>query len=460
MTRIVYWNISKFGTNKIADPKHPLSSVARRNLIRSVITAAQPDILVVGEVSARRSYPPGMLTSGAGLDVCTTLLAWLRGIAGDWRLVPPLVVGRIGSAEAVAIFYRGMIGAAGTRIFTGPYWSSGTIPAYSSPPGAGVPAPGNAYVGAAAALLVPSRTVPAGGLFNPGAEENRLAACIDFHMAPAAGMAGWTIDFINRRQPYMCTFCETDAAGAVRNLTLIAVHPPPGAPDAILATLAASQEIQRALGANEIRIVLGDFNMPLLNADGTPANPYGLPATFVPALRMQGPVPANHLDSYKGYATTHIKQPWRWNPVENKWDQTANFFSAIGTTREYPGLGYFGAAGFQNFYSIDNILVEQAAAPAAGYPSTVANTVVGTPYTDPFGRAVANNLPLGVINFARHFINPPPILAAPFTNFPWGAALEGTAPGFALGLNSNLISSPNYAHIYDTSDHFAVCADV
>jgi hypothetical protein len=461
MSRVLYWNISKFALNKIANPRQPVQSQSRRQLVSDVLTQSNADIIIVGEVSAR-GIPEGQLLRGQGYAGCQRLLQLLQAAdaAGDWRLVPPIGVGVGGKAEGVAVYYRGVTAAGGERIFTGPRRWSNAVP--GSPLPAASAAPSGHYPAAQQADFGVNRQVPPAAQHNPNGQENQLAPGLDYYAGP------FPHGFGGNRPPYCCTFCETNAAGAIaRELTVFAVHTSPSVPGAVLAPLAASTAVQSPLGANETRVVLGDFNLNLLDPAGNNAQPYGAFTVqgFTVLLDLPAAPPVANLDSYKGYVATHIRRPFI--PSGGGSRQLARFFSTAGSQQQYPSLRYIGAdPRWQNFYSIDNILVLQAAAPPGGHNMTVANVCTGTPFTDPFGfNGGGPVVPLGPIAFARQMAVPPPVpyapLPPPLNTYPWnGAPQNGIAPQFVTGANTTLVSFANYGRIYSTSDHFAVVADV
>lgn len=456
MSRVLYWNINKFSIRKINNPGTHATTVAsgaRLALIGSVLTQSGADIIAVGEVCTA-AVGPGRLIAGAGLLACRYLLVQLRAAQpdSDWRLVPPLVVGTAANKEGVAVYYKGTIiaaggGVIGSRIFTGPRkWSGGV-------PGASLlrnnPAHPGDYEADQQADLGPNRPVPAGALYNVGEAENQLAAGIDYWpIAAAAGAA--PLAFAPYREPYCCSFCETNAAGAVqRNITIFVVHAKPADPMTTLENLSMSEECSSALEGGETRVVMGDFNLNLLEADGSNALPYVNfeEDDYTVLLTMPQDPPAGaaaDIEAYKSYAMTHLKAAALHDNL---------FFSAGGVAKQYPGFGYKSTQWRGKLtYSIDNILVRQAAAPADGYQATVANVCVGTPYADPFAFGAA--VPLGPIEFARHIFPALPAMG-PCSDFPWVA---GVAPQFEPGSNNVLMA--RYRLIYSTSDHLAVVANV
>jgi hypothetical protein len=456
MTRIVYWNLKQFSGNKIASgsggrvkgrggmPENT-ASFFRRWGILNVINALNPDILVVGEVTSGHRGPGQLVSDSQGRRGCLLLAQRLRAwdALADWRLVPPLQVGTGRRTEGVAIFYKGLTAAGGGRFFTGPYrWSGGGAGAAMAPPAVGVDYPPlirEALVGPSGGPApLPSRNVPNLAQHNGGQPEAMLAASVTLHEAAT----GNVYDFGNLRQPYFCTFCETDAMGAVsRNLSLFAVHSPPDAvlAPAFLTILGDSAEVSGALGGNEVRVVLGDFNVNLLDAQAAYANVYANLINYAPLLLPTAAAPAAgpFRQSFRGFFTTHIK------PKPVLWQQGAAALS-------YPGYAYMGSARVASFYSIDNILVRRGLGPAPASQVTIANTVTGVPYANPPGPAYpVMAAPPGTVPVNHQFIG---------YAGPWPARPD--APAFQRGLPNALMAWRNYGHVYGVSDHFAVFANV
>lgn len=469
MTRLLYWNLDGLTLDTVADPLDPAQSASRRQLIRTIFAQAGADIIVVGGVSTAAAAP-GQLANGAGYSACRVLLQLLQGAdpTGDWRLVPPLVVGTGNLAEGVAVYYRGAIlsgnpaAQSGERIFTGPRRWGTTIPGSSLPRGSASIA--GTYPAPQAADFGTARAIPAGAQYNAPSggtapQENRLAAGIDYYVAPfsTAPPGPVPLVFTPLPQPYFCSFCETNMAGAVqRNLSVIAVHANAAAPLATLNALGVSDEAASPLGANETRVVLGDFNTNLLNPDGSRNGAAYAPfAKYTAALDMPvaAPAPA-HLQAYMSYAATRLRDP-------GSEGQSANFFFSNGSAIvEYPGFGYFGSESAPALFSTDNILVWQASPPTGGYPVTIANVCVGTPYQDPFGFNPKQGkpvVPLGAIPFSRQLLNPLPG-SGPAADFPWSGS--GAAPQLDPAANAILMSSANYGLVRSISGHFPVVADV
>ena len=474
MTRVLFWNIESFGINKIfsASRKRPRgkgglsdaqAAIDRCNTVRAVVDATIPDIIVIIETGSGDNAPNYLATQTSGMDALVWLQALLNSQAylavtpGGWNVVPPLFVGAGGRAETVGILYRRQDNA-GTvlRYFTGPnVWTGGYAGFSRNPVTGAVPAaypadPGLDING----MLVPAgvgggvvRAIPAGALHNGGRNENVVAARVDF-----TNPAGAAVAFAGLRQPTMATFTEANAAGAVqRNLSLFAIHSPPqgAAATAYMATLATLADIVNPLGANEQRVVGGDFNLNLFAANGTYSGAYDplLPAGGHDYRLLVSPtaagVPTN-LDQYMGYFSTHIRGQVSSKASRFLWSDVRG-----ARLSYYPGYGYVGSNFVRApFYAIDNILVWPYQG-GLNYDTTIMNTVVGTPL-DAAG-VVPDNPPVGTAVMGSRFQAPP---AAGWPEQPTAADYPG------VGGANRLIGWQNYGHIRNTSDHFAIFAEV
>ena len=242
MTRILYWNIEKFGSNKIANPsakrqrgstlKQNQSSVQRLNYVNrhfaltdNLGAVSPPDIIVVVEVSTGYDGR-GILARGAGADGARTLLTALRATTGNanWMLVPPL---QTGPREAVAVYFDST-----NYAFTGPgLWPGGVGPAVAPPaPGVVWVAPATVAYAPPFGALLPVAAAPVGGA-NAGTAQNELAAVTDFNFAAAHPNAGAAVPFGAMRAPYWVSFAEMPggALPIVRNISLFCIHSPANA---------------------------------------------------------------------------------------------------------------------------------------------------------------------------------------------------------------------------------------
>jgi hypothetical protein len=490
MSRILFWNIENYAIAKVNDPDLTVTGKRRRsvagglspneastqrvNLIAAVFVACAPDVIVINEVS---SGDDGQVraTNTGGIQGAVWLLNALRAAnpAMEWRMVPPLRIGTGGPQETMAVLYRGVTGPGTpgqvTRYFTGPNLWQGAQNGTSVVPAVGVV--GNAYPGVVApgdpdlnAMLVlpatAARNIPAGALHNGGGAipEDTVAARIAFQRTLPLG--GGAVAYGNFRQPYMVTFTEQNLAGALRNLTVFGIHAPPNVVGAtqIINNLSISVEVTAALGANETRVIGGDFNLELLAAGGGPSGVYAPLAPYQPLIQSLGappgvlppplppvpppPAPAP-LTVYRGFFSTHIKRSKKTLNSRILWSDAAN-------ASPYPGYGYHGSDRFPFVSSIDNILVWPLQGPPYNYRTTIMNPVVGTPFVAPYLIAGA---PIGTVVLAPQMNAPllAPLVWPPHPYAPYPTTQGGRA---------HLVGWTNYGRIRSTSDHFAVFAEV
>ena len=435
MSSVLYWNIQQFAENKINRPKiskrsrdgstvtndTPAKSADRRAYIVRHVNDLDPDIFVVVELSATFNANRGALCTGAGKTGGQFLLGLLQAINLNWRLIPALITG---ANESVAVFFRS------DRVeFTGPStWTGGNGPI------AGVIA-GNYPVD----WPLPAGNVNAASAFRANAALNQSAANV-FYQDNA--MPPVDIDFgTSTRTPYQTTFWDIVNN---RNINIFTVHAPTATADAttFLQNMALSPGISGAPVTNEVRLILGDFNLLLLTPDPDflvpPNNTYTdcyapLTAINAPAVSYKvallpnvgAGIPPAPLLGYRGYFGTQLaEKPTCWSTATN--------------IRYYPYYAYFSATKD----SIDNILY-WANPVIANQQITVINGVVGSPYdVVGAGATPANIAPHGTAIFATDIpcMLPNAPATAP-TKFAW--AVDAT--GFA-GWNQ-------YGKIYSTSDH-------
>ena len=426
MTRVLYWNIENFAVNKIQNPgakrkrgasiSEQDASAERLTYISRHVTETDPDIFIVVEVETPYNNNRGVLCGGGGQTGCLALLGHLQALA-NWCLVPPLITG---NKEAVAVFFR-----ADRVTFTGPdQWGGGvgpTLPTVTPITAQAYPAPWNTCL-------------PVG---------NYSAARVQF--PGMVGMPPANVNFgVDVRHPYQTTFL--DAGG--RTINIFTVHAPANfvGATAFLQTMTTMAAIDSAGAANELRLVLGDFNLTLLRvADSTYTDCYApftsLAAPYTVALAPAfGPMP-DPLLGYAGYFATHIR------PTDSAicWsDNQANAY--------YPGYFFVGDSNGAANASIDNVLY---LAGAGGLPAaaelTVINGLVGSPYSN--AGANPGGCPEGTQAFNRDInwqwagLNPQWVA-------PMGPAPD-VAPRYAQqpGVGSWFQGWNVYGKIRSTSDH-------
>ena len=438
MTRVLYWNIENFGINKIYNPntrkrktgsslKEADAANERLAEINTVLTAANPQVIVVVEVESAPFNGFGLLGTGAGtLGALGLQIVAQNALGGNWALVPPL---QTGPTEAVAVLYETT-----NRFFAGPYvWPGGVGPAIA--PGGGT----GAYPGPMAAWL-PAAAVPAGALQNVGTAQNLCAARASgfTHRAahPTNPGAPWAFRWFERA-PYQVSLFES--AGAGRNLTIFGIHAPSGGGGGqYLQDLSDIAEIVDNVGANEVRLVIGDFNVQLLTGTLAEDPAYGhLQARgYTLALAPLAPAPVAPA-GYATYYATHIRGQFK-----------AKCWPRGGAATDYPGYRYVGADHGPPAAAIDNAFFHYGAGIVAPGPAnfTIMNRVVGSPMNSiapPSGGA-----PPGAAALGRGTTVPPPAIA------------PAVGPAYNGGLKTSFQSWAEYGRIRSTSDHFALVIDV
>jgi hypothetical protein len=469
VTRVLYWNVNAFGdaslfTTRPGDPDPDYnappfqSATDRRTLFLNVAQAIQPDIISIVEVQ------PGQngIAQGAAIvePAAFKLLARLRqSVAADFQLIPPLVSGAGGRAEAVAIYYRRT-----PLLFLGPWgWNGGLserMANLGNPPGLGrYPA---ADWGAGAAAALPDEAVPPGWP-NAGCRQSGLAG--QWQYTNAHGV----VQFGNNgnRTPWLTCFGER-ASGRI--LKLFSFHAPPdqipeidyddanAAGAALSASVAGTRafaelaEISGAgnLAQNEVRCVLGDFNISAFDAHSD-LNSYAIfrNAHYTQQLNPIAQVnPIPYEWPQIGYYATHIKG---W--------QTANPWISVGideAIRGYPGFGYVSAKGRFGWYDvIDNVFTRYGANAGQANGMTIVNPVIGSPYvvgpTHP-ANVLRGTLPLGSqlgdLGAAFHYT-----LADAFA----GVAERDDEDG---SIRNDFQEWPNYRKIRSLSDHLPLAINI
>jgi hypothetical protein len=448
--RILYWNIEKFGINKFNDPdnhtRRPRTSLNRSqasherlDYIWEHLVAAAPDIIVIVELTTARDGAGYLVRGGSGTTATLQFLDIIRAATQEsWGLVPPL---QTGGREAVAVYYR-----LDKFVFAGPYlWPGGGGRAFE-------PADGH-QTGIYPHDFddeMPLGNVPA-GVPNAGMPMNRVAAATTGFRVTAADMlhAGDPVDFTGQRAPYWVTLAEMDHTvhppTVRRLLNLFAIHAPADdTAGAYLAKLGTVRQIVDNIQPNEVRVVLGDFNVNLLSngANRNQTQAYGTLLNAGYALGISRPGnPPNPIDGWGGYFATHLKP-----------DTDATYWSKLNPAQTvyYPGFGFTGSSFYANFYSIDNILTMYGGAAGAGIQNvTILNGIVGSPLA--VINAPPGNPPVGHVNFPILMRSPRFAVPAPVEP----PLLPGQVARIVLFRNWN-----NYLRIRSTSDHMAIVADL
>jgi hypothetical protein len=374
MTRVLYWNIENFGINKIDNPNlkkrkkgssqsEAVASSQRFAYVARHVAETDPDIFIIVEVETPWANNRGVLCGGSGAVGLTNLLVYLRTQDVNWHLVPPLITG---NKESVGVFFRN------DRVtFTGPeQWNGGvgpTVPGLAALASQPYPAPWN-------------NALPAG---------NNCAARVQFPSTAAVVPTPNVAFGVGVRHPFQTTF--TDATG--RTINIFTVHAPASfvGATAFLQNMTTMAVVAAPGAANELRLVLGDFNLSLLRvADSTYTDCYapftGLVNPYTVALLPGGAPPAPLL-GYAGYFATHMRTTGN-----------ARCWSENLTNAYYPHYFYTGDADGAANASIDNVLY---LAGVGGLPAAPALTVINGVVSSPYSNAGANpgGAPQGVQAF-------------------------------------------------------------
>jgi hypothetical protein len=487
MTRIMYWNVNNFGTERFFCQQY--RKVKRRKLnqgnlsdidaatdrfdaLYATIQQNLPDILVIVEVTTGTDNLP----EGEIIDERTSynLMEELRARTGNpnWYLVPPLVSGTQGRAEGIAVFYN-----SANLTFTGPWrWPGGFGPAdsvaaipnvnmgfYDQPytwranPNAAA-GPGNLPNPADPDNSLPNRVIPPDSAFNGGRFEYQVAGQWNYFVGGNPINAQLNFPAAGNRRPFLTTFYDTSVAvGGYthREIRLMSFHASPyqfqnnpvtglrEAGPAVNGTaeIANIFEMNQGLAPNQVNVIVGDFNVPLWAYGGValPTLAYNPIIALGYAQQLQQ-VPNAYPD--KAYRITHIRPADDATPYN---------------TNGYPGFGYMTEPELLGRYdAIDNIFVRYPPAPnmAGGPPATnmtIVNTATGSPYVGGAAPPLPPGVPAGTggaLVYAQALNNP--------ANLPIPA---GIAP-FDIGRVTSFQGWDNYRKIRSTSDHLALIVDV
>lgn len=452
MARILYWNIRQFAINKIDAPRAkrrwdgsfiiPPQPGYRKRVIRTTITQNKPDIFVVVETSTGAGAA-GTLISAGGADGSIFLLqqmrTWFPG--DDWRLIPPLRLGQGNVQEGISVFYNH------ARVqFTGPWgWQGDGNPSDSV---ANIGLGNLVNYGPPWVNLLPAGNAPAGlNTINPGVPYRKLAGQWLFH-GPLAGGVAPVLGFPNafNRTPFLTTFWEPGAGGAAgKMIKLLAFHASPKKQQAADGTNQLSNilEMTTDLAANQVGVIVGDFNVDLFNTHFEPIAYDRLLGAFPAGVGYTRQInPTANIWPDKGYVCTMLRshnsaRPW--------------------ATNGYPGYEYVIQ---DTFSSVDNILTRYGGGSAVGPATniTIANRVTGTPYNRdvpaiagaPQGSLIYNSA------MALDGGGLPSALPLPIAG-PTGHG--GIVPG-NIGALTSFVGWNNYRRIISTSDHMGLIVDV
>ncbi|EGF89408.1 hypothetical protein ABI_47560 [Asticcacaulis biprosthecium C19] len=486
MTRILYWNIENFSLGKIyAGGVGAAASQAEQRLDYIVdrifagpsapgpgaLPNNPPDIIVIVEVFRRTGeiLEEGLVlnsTSNAGVAL-QELLARIQAnaqLGAAWCLVPPIALGQGYYTEAVAVFYN-----SANLVFTGPnllyqlHGPPGGVVGQSQPVTAYTVAHAMPYAGAWPAVLRarpvsfpalgPHVTVP----------ENQLAGEWQYFVGPrplpGGGPAGGTrIEFpaSYNRGPFQTTFHEIVSG---RNLNLYSFHSSPDTAKDAVNNLQFIPDMA-VVGANEVKIVLGDFNIdgfgPGSGAYGWMLYPVPPRPLFTPALDWR--VAAAAVPALRPFCTTHLLPLDEATPF--------NDFGLLApdvTHNVYPRYGYMGSSiggSLSEIGAIDNVFTTYGpgtAAPAIN-TITVINTLTGTPYLSHPPGILHPPAPLTPGMEFEQSLGDNLLTSAPPANPTYGGidSADPIAPAAEIAFRE----FENYGLVRSTSDHLPLILDV
>jgi hypothetical protein len=482
VTRVLYWNILSCGTNSLFppvtgkrarlgddDPDYgvpaaPEDASARKVIFDNVVAAVNPDIIAVVEMIPG----PGAAFEGSTLNDPTAfylLLRLRRNQNAAFRLVPPLVSGTGRRSEGIAVYYR-----QDRLAFLGPFgWGGAGADTIANLGGAAGLATYPGVWGTARTRCLPNRDLHAFvGIANwlpPHTNENTLAGQWSYQAGGGGGPA--LFPAAGFRRPFLTAFA--DISGPVTRLVkLMAVHAPPqqrrppGAnlparelagtanPRAAVGTIAALQEIAGAMGPNEVRCIVGDFNISAWDATSDPTSFQLLrnagylqhlnPLALIPPAPPPPAVPATWPS--RGYYATHTKSARDSDPWVS--------FGAGPTLRGYPGFGYVSSEQTPgNWYDAIDHVFTRYTGPDASANFTIVNPVTGSPFNaDPAP-------PLNVVH--GHIACGSQLNAPGLFGFPPGITQHAFAGANALIAFRNW---QNYGKLRSLTDHMPLAIDI
>lgn len=459
MTRILYWNLSKFSKNKIdaagAGAPHALDRLA--HILGNVFGANPPHIFVIVECHAGLQEVGfwGTLPSANVRAAVTKLLVDIRNWTGNpnWYVVPPACIGEVGFREGVAVFFDG------TNLrFDGPYVRGPDYrtAGYTEPITRACPAmrtqrphdakatwPNGPQNYPAVWNTLPNRDTTIGDpVTGNRVPENQAAAQWEF-----SDIAGNALSFPNawHRAPYLVRFRENVGAANVRTIKLLAIHTSPAAAAGGVRQIGSIAGLAPT-GAHGVTVVLGDFNVDTISSIGTyqAIENAGFRMRINPRNGGAAAVPAS-----EPYCQTHLLPTDKATP-----------FNAVGvaaanpTHNPDPAYGYMGSMGGFLFRStvyaaaIDNVFTWYAtpADEPAAPNTTVVNTIVGAPYANLPGAVSAS------LTGAHNYVS------ALQTGIPAGG-VQDNPPGSDVDRDRFRLWD-NFGVIRDTSDHLPLMADI
>jgi len=372
-TRVMYWNIENFGINKFFPTAYDANS-QRGRFIRRTIQQVNPDILVVVEVQTGNGNGEGNLVTMPAGGNGTILLKAILGvdIPGQWSFVPPLISGAGGQREGIAVFFKNnVVNFAGPYKWLGAGGGQGAVPVNSMANAVAYGGPWNNAL-PAAAPVGPAINEPGGGAL----DQNELAGQWRF----SDGNGGWlNFPTLGRRAPFLTTFREDLGGMAGRTINIYSYHAPPAglARNQGTASIADIPALQAGPGANEVNIVLGDFNVNSLNPGTRPVYRHlvgGVANVARPAGGGNYPVINMHMTLNDDGFFGATWPPYQYNPTMVR-RNTAGHANTGGANPFYDYIARF--AGHRG--ALDNIFVLFGDGTIPN-DSDVVNRVVGYPY--------------------------------------------------------------------------------
>jgi hypothetical protein len=338
---IMGWNIERFGVNKFLD-NHWDTTASRQAHITRMVELVHPDVLVIIEVqTAANEGFGGLISDTSGGPATRALLEHLRAIypAEEWCAVPPVILSPPAAKyrEGIAVLFKASVLA-----FQGPWTNTaaGIIPLTEGAP----PIP---YDGLWAGAL---RAAESGLGFNQD--------CLAGQYAFFNGNQRLEYGGATARSVWRTRFIQNTG----RHLDLYSLHFPPQPLSAreALGELALTPEIGTAVGPEEDRVIIGDFNINVNNPGEIQAFQHltGGPA-YMPAFPV---CPVEYQLQFGAGSVTNVV------PVL---DATTN---GAG-----PYYGYASSNAAGQWLGLDNALVTRPAGAAAPANQLIVNSIEGPP---------------------------------------------------------------------------------
>ena len=363
MLKIMYWNIERFGYNKLFANKWD-KNATRKDHILDTMKKARPDVLVVLEVQTTWTGFGDLIAGMSGPVGIRRIWNILQQqfAVDEWSLVPPAILTPNGGySEGIGVLFK-----ANRLSFEGPMIWTGAE-GIQDPAGGGVPA---LYPG------LWENTLPeAASHTPPGTEQRMLAGRYEFLDAAAARIR---FGGPNARSIWQTRFFDNQAN---RYLDLYALHFPPQPYWAkqALGDLARVQTLVQPPAAAEDRVIIGDFNINVNSASGDLFGQFTNEEPQVPGAPLCPVQYQLAFDAVPNLAAAQVTL-------------STNVRRVLGadTTGAHPLYGYTArnAAGFPK--ALDNALIARGGGVANANNQMVPNRVIGSPG---FPRDMAQSIP-------------------------------------------------------------------